>query len=166
VPPSHGEGCEAACYDCLLSYRNQLDHELLDRRVAHPWLERLLDSTVTAAPGNITADLHLEDLEREVDSELERQFLDYLRDGGYRLPEQGQVLIPEAGTRPDFIYRSPDVAVYVDGPDHLYPDRQMRDAAQTADLRDLGWTVVRFSHLDDWAQVIDSYRWVFGEGVA
>ena len=27
------EPCEAACYDCLLSYRNQPHHQLLDRRV-------------------------------------------------------------------------------------------------------------------------------------
>jgi hypothetical protein len=29
--PGANEDCEAACYDCLLSYYNQRDHRLLDR---------------------------------------------------------------------------------------------------------------------------------------
>jgi very-short-patch-repair endonuclease len=164
IAPRHGEGCEAACYDCLLSYRNQIDHELLDRRVLHPVLIELAASTVTSVPGTVTVDRHLQELEQQVDSELEQRFLDYLNDNGLRLPEQGQVLIEEARTRPDFLYRKPDVAIYVDGPHHLYPDRQSRDVAQTTALQDRGWTVIRFPHQDDWAQIIDAYRWVFGEG--
>lgn len=166
IAPKHGEGCEAACYDCLLSYRNQIDHELLDRRVLLPLLTELARSSVASVPGTVTLDIHLQDLERQVDSELEQRFLDYLTVNNLRLPERGQVLIEEAHTRPDFLYRKPDVAVYVDGPHHLYPDRQLRDASQADALRDLGWTVIRFSHHDDWAQIIDAYRWVFGEGDA
>ena len=30
--PGAKEACEAACYDCLLSYGNQRDHRLLDRK--------------------------------------------------------------------------------------------------------------------------------------
>ena len=30
--PGAREDCEAACYDCLMSYTNQLDHKLLDRQ--------------------------------------------------------------------------------------------------------------------------------------
>ena len=29
--------CEAACYDCLMSYGNQLDHEILDRQLPKSW---------------------------------------------------------------------------------------------------------------------------------
>ncbi len=166
IAPKHGEGCEAACYDCLLSYRNQIDHELLDRRVLLPLLHELAASSVVSVPGTVTVDRHLQELEQQVDSELEQRFLDYLRDNDLRLPERGQMLIEEARTRPDFLYRKPDVAVYVDGPHHLYPDRQLRDAAQTTALKDMGWTVIRFSHHDDWAQIVDAYRWVFGGGDA
>ena len=31
-PPGAREDCEAACYDCLMSYGNQPDHRLLDRQ--------------------------------------------------------------------------------------------------------------------------------------
>ena len=147
-----------------MSYRNQLDHELLDRHMVLPMLQHLAGATVMSAPGVTAVDHHLEDLEARVETELEERFLTFLKDNGLKLPEAGQVLVPEANTRPDFLYRHPDVAIYVDGPDHQYPDRQARDVAQEAALRDAGWKVIRFAHYDDWSQIVDSYRWVFGEG--
>ena len=33
------EDCEAACYDCLMSYYNQMDHLLLDRRLIKEYLQ-------------------------------------------------------------------------------------------------------------------------------
>ena len=41
--PLAREDCEAACYDCLMSYSNQLDHALLDRQAILPILLRLAD---------------------------------------------------------------------------------------------------------------------------
>ena len=38
------ERCTAACYDCLLSYSNQLDHRLLDRHLISDYLLRLRQS--------------------------------------------------------------------------------------------------------------------------
>lgn len=56
------EDCEAACYDCLMSYENQREHELLDR---HPIRSILLDLTaasVTASPSPKSFSAHLESL--------------------------------------------------------------------------------------------------------
>src|SRR3546814_2133786 len=39
-----------------------------------------------------------------------------LRERGLREPDRGQVLIEDAGTRPDFLYNDEFVAIYVDGP--------------------------------------------------
>ena len=36
--PACEEDCEAACYDCLMSYSNQRDHRLLDRHLIRDWL--------------------------------------------------------------------------------------------------------------------------------
>jgi hypothetical protein len=162
-PTPNDEGCEAACYDCLLSYRNQLDHQLLDRRAAYPLLALLARATTHAAPGTATVDEHVGQLTTTAGSTLEVEWLEFVRGHGLRLPDEGQPLVPAAGTQPDFVYRDAHVVVYVDGPDHLYPDRQRRDAHQTAALRNLGWTVVRFGHRDDWSQLVDAYPWVFGQ---
>ena len=44
--PNARENCDAACYDCLLSYGNQRDHALLDRKKAHEILRQLRDATL------------------------------------------------------------------------------------------------------------------------
>ena len=155
---SGGERCEAACYDCLLSYRNQPDHRILDRQAARDVLAPLRD--VVVQPSETTR--------RRVDalvaSGLEGEWLDHVRAAGYREPDDAQVLIEAAGTRPDFMYRDEHVAVYVDGPHHDYPERAERDAEQTTAMRDLGWTVLRFGYRDDWETIFGAHRSVFGEG--
>jgi hypothetical protein len=47
-PIGTNEGCEAACYDCLMSYTNQQDHDKLDRTLIKDWFF-LLTLTTTYA---------------------------------------------------------------------------------------------------------------------
>ena len=48
--PGAREDCEAACYDCLMSYTNQRDHELLDRMLVRDILLALAQSQVISSP--------------------------------------------------------------------------------------------------------------------
>ena len=82
------------------------------------------------------------------DSGLERGFLKHVHDGEYRLPSDAQRMFDQCRTRPDFIYDEQRTVVYIDGPHHQYPERAERDARQTEDLEDLGWTVVRIDDDD------------------
>lgn len=151
------EPCEAACYDCLLSYRNQTDHQILDRSVVVPVLARLRRA-------NLAEDTTRQaDLDAAADSTLETDFVEFLRSGGFRLPDRAQVPFPDAGI-PDFVYDDACAVIYVDGPDHDYPERQARDHGLAAVMRSLGYRVIRFGHQDDWAQLVDTYTSVFGEG--
>ena len=97
------------------------------------------------------------------ESGLERAWLEWLEDQGLRLPDRSQVFVEAAETRPDFMYDAQFAAIYVDGPHHQYADRAARDLEQAQRMRDLGYRVIRFGHRDDWAQITDSYRDVFGE---
>ena len=56
-------------------------------------------------------------------SELEQAWLNMLDADGYRLPTHSQQVIPECGTRPDFLYLEPghQAAIYIDGPPHDFP---------------------------------------------
>lgn len=146
------EQCAVACYDCLLGYRNQFDHLLMDRHVIRDALLELTESKTTVA----------EKKELRTQSVLEESFLDFLRENSFRLPSDSQVLIEAAGTRPDFIYEDAFVAVYIDGPVHEFPDRHRRDETANSALRDLGYTVIRFGHRDNWREVIADYPDVFG----
>ncbi len=158
-----GQPCEAACYDCLLSYRNQPDHRYLDRAEARPVLERLLGATVVASPTPATRTEHVSGLDRATMSTLEQEWIEYLDGHGLRLPDSANVHVEDAGCTPDFLYEAQHAAVYVDGPHHDFPERQARDQAQEDALRDLGWTVIRFGYRDDWAKTVDAFTRVFGE---
>jgi very-short-patch-repair endonuclease len=162
--PQADEVCEAACYDCLMNYANQRDHAILDRKLIKPLLMELLRGQVAVSPTSELRSTHIEQLMQQAESGLERAWLQYLEQRGYRLPSSAQVKISACGTRPDFIYKGDMTVIYVDGPHHLYPDRQQRDAAQTECLEDLGYIVVRFGLEEDWGKVIAAYPNVFGTG--
>jgi hypothetical protein len=49
------ERCSAACYDCVLSYTNQLDHRHLDRNLIRVFLFSLTKSETTACDGGSIA---------------------------------------------------------------------------------------------------------------
>jgi hypothetical protein len=49
--PGAKEDCEAACYNCLMSYYNQMDHRLLDRQSIKDFLLTLAGSTPQLSPG-------------------------------------------------------------------------------------------------------------------
>jgi very-short-patch-repair endonuclease len=156
------EDCEAACYDCLLSYYNQREHALLDRKMIQGLLFDLAQSQVIASPTAAPLVEHVAELLRLAGSDLERQWINYLNARGYRLPSKTQAFIERCQTRPDFIYEEQQTLIYIDGPHHLYPDRQERDRAQTECLEDCGYTVLRFGIEEDWESLIRQYPHVFG----
>jgi hypothetical protein len=160
------EECEAACYNCLLSYSNQREHSLLDR---HHIRDLLLDlASCRAETGSsVGPDEQLAALLARCGSDLERRFVRFLAEHHYRLPDQAQPLLERHGTRPDFLYGAPELlaCVYVDGPYHEYAERAVRDAAQTARLEDSGYLVIRVQGEDTWEQAMRDYAWVFGEGL-
>ena len=158
-PDSHDNGgndggCGGACYECLLTYQNQLDHELLDRETVLPFLQRL-----------VTADLQPDEATQLVaESSLEAAFLALLEEGSYNTPDDSQVYFESARTRPDYLYNAACVAIYVDGPHHDYPDRAARDRNQDEAMLNLGYRTIRFGHRDDWDRIIRENKDVFGAG--
>ena len=163
-PPRSKEDCEAACYDCLMSYGNQRDHAFLDRMVLKDYLRALAGGTVVASPGPLARADHLERLKRASESGLEKKWLDFLEKNALRLPTHAQILIRECGTRPDFLYADGgnQGAVYVEGPPHDFPDRQKRDEEITPRLEDNGYLVIRFRHDDEWSGIVAKYPSIFG----
>ena len=156
------EDCEAACYDCLLSYTNQRDHDILDRQAIRDLLLQLSHCEVEASPSPLSRGEHLERLLRVCSSDLERGWLNHLEATDSNLPSHAQKLFEACNTRPDFVYERQRTVIYVDGPPHEYPERAKRDAQQTECMEDLGWTVIRFTHQDDWDDILARYKGTFG----
>jgi very-short-patch-repair endonuclease len=161
--PNAREDCEAACYDCLMSYGNQGDHEILDRTLVRDVLAQFASATVRAAPGAVPRADHLQRLLNLTDSELERKWLRYLEANNLRLPSSAQTLVESCKTRPDFLYEEDRIAIYVDGPVHDFPERSKRDRQQEEAMLDAGWQVIRFSHHDDWPTKFAQYPSIFGK---
>lgn len=157
--------CEAACYDCLLSYYNQRDHRILDRKPIKHLLMQLKDARVDLSPAVLSREEHLEQLMSLADSALERGWLSFLDDHQLNLPTAAQKTIESCQTRPDFWYQLNNrrAAVYIDGPVHLYPQRQARQREQEECLEDMGIRVIRFGNQDDWESIVKRYPDIFGD---
>ncbi len=166
----HAEGaserCERACYDCLLSYGNQLDHEHIDRHAVKDLLRRLADSaTVTTGVAESRQD-KVDRLLAQCTTSLEQRLIETLAEGDYRLPDEAQATLSDVRVKPDFVFRSHNgaVAIFVDGPIHDEAAPAERDQAAEERLLDAGWSVVRFGYQADWGQVIRQRPDVFGAG--
>lgn len=160
--------CEAGCYRCLLSYYNQRDHALINRR--DPDLLTLLCQLTRAeralhqTPQGVAETF--EELMNATGSGLERAWLRHLRDHGYHLPDRAQPdLVAEFGTRPDFGYSNHQSVIYIDGPHHRTERYRGVDREQTERLEASGYTVIRFSERrETWEERFREFAWVFGSG--
>ena len=163
--PGARQDCEAACYDCLMSYRNQRDHRLLDRQAILPLLLALRDAAVAPSPGARPRSAELERLKAACDSDLEREWLDVVADHEGALPTHAQKLIESCAARPDFLYAPSYTAVWIDGPDHDRDDQRRRDAEADACLEDLGYTSLRFRYdeRDRWLDLLQGNPSTFGQ---
>ncbi|HXF72477.1 MAG TPA: DEAD/DEAH box helicase [Actinomycetota bacterium] len=162
LPPGGRHECEAACYDCLMSYTNQPDHPLLDRQLVRDVLDELRRAAVRPAPTEVPREVHLERLKRLCRSDLERAWLDLLEERNLTLPTFTQRIVEECSAEPDFLYPAQMAAIYIDGPHHDHPERHRRDEDKQRCLEDLGYLVIRFHHRDDWEEILRRYPSVFG----
>lgn len=160
--PHATEDCDAACYDCLMSYGNQWDHEDLDRQEIRDFLMDMAAGRLEVSSSDRSREDHLAGLRDACESDLERTWLDFLAERSLRLPTRAQVPIEACRTRPDFIYDDCQTVVYVDGPVHDFPNRHARDKAQTEAMEDRGYLVIRFHHREDWNAIVARNPTVFG----
>jgi len=163
------EPCAQACYDCLLSYGNQWDHQSLDRHCVIDLLREMTTAVLTADSdvGEDRAEL-MERLVQESNS-LEKRFLRFLDELGYRLPDAAQQIVDGFYVRPDFAFHTSggDVAIFIDGPVHDYPHQAGKDEAARARLEDeAGWMVLRFRYDDEagWRDIVATNPAIFGPG--
>ncbi|HEY9076218.1 MAG TPA: DEAD/DEAH box helicase [Anaerolineaceae bacterium] len=161
--PGAKETCEAACYDCLMSYSNQIDHRMLDRHIIKDYLMQCSLAVTRASSQPISRAEHFQRLLNLCQSDLEREWLRFIEKGNYRLPSHAQWLIESCHTRPDFFYEQEHTAIYVDGSHHDHPDRQSRDQSQVECMEDVGYTVIHFGYRDDWTNIIQKYSSIFGK---
>ena len=161
--PHATEDCEAACYDCLLSYQNQREQDLIDRQSIKDCLLQLARCTVEASPVSLPRAEHMQRLKNQCQSSLEEKWLDFLEEHNLRLPSHAQRLIESCHTKPDFEYTgSHRVVIFIDGPAHDPAAEKAKDDEITFRLEDSGYTVIRFRYDGDWPAIVASNPSIFG----
>ncbi|MCG2766883.1 MAG: DEAD/DEAH box helicase [Anaerolineae bacterium] len=139
--------CEKACYQCLLHFRNQQYHTVLDRNLAidvvsslsvEPGQQFDIPPSVDSASPKYGKD----------DSDDEVKFVKILEDRGFPLPPEQQYTVDLGGgtiTTPDYAYPNKKVIVYIDGMSkklHGDPQQAAEDTLQRAKARMLGYHVL------------------------
>lgn len=152
-----------ACYECLLSFSNQIDAHRLNRYRVRDALMDLAVRRVELQHGQRSREEHYRWLRDHTDnrSELERRFLDALYRGGHRLPDAAQRPISAANCIADFFYE-PNVCVFCDGSVHDRPDQIARDKEVRRRLLTTGYRVVVIRYAQDLGEQIRQYPDIFG----
>jgi very-short-patch-repair endonuclease len=159
--------CEAGCYRCLLSYSNQMDQKDIDRKSES--VINLLCDLAACEPkaGTImgkTSDAAFDELYRLAGSGLEKEWLNFIRNTGLKLPEAAQPLLSEFSVQPDFIYHSTKSIIFIDGPHHDHNHTKRLDDVKRSALRDAGYKVIIFTYnREEWSDTIKAYPFVFGK---
>ncbi len=147
--------CEAGCYQCLLSYFNQPDHEHINRR--NPEVLKLLIAMANAQ----VVPRHLDD-ETQADSTdtkaaqhdaLHARWLKAVNQAGFSTPDALNVSVNQGAATAAAQYKAARALVF------LSPI----DAATVATLHDKGWLVLDFSEPDHWSARFAEHHAVFGQ---
>ncbi len=152
------DNCIQACYECLLSYRNQFDHALINRHLIQRLLEQLLHSTVVCeAQGTSRSDQYQQLLQQtDPNSDFERVVLQEIYQRGYKLPDTAQELIPEANCKPDFLYKLDAIAIFCDGSAHDHPNQKKKDRNERNNLKyNTKYRVLTLRYDEDWLALLE-----------
>jgi hypothetical protein len=172
--PAWDPRCAAACYECLLSFRNQPVQRYLDRRMIRDYLLALADAVLAPAGDGRSYDEQYAWLRGLADpaSGLEREFLDYLYQRRLRLPDQAQSRpATDVNVQPDFYYERrgaaagstlPGVCIFVDGPARNQPGEAARARVTREDLADRGYRVIAIRYDRSIGDQILMYPEIFG----
>lgn len=143
--------CEAGCYQCLLSYYNQPDHEIINRRdvAAVRFLAQLAGAAVQGlSPVDVAA--NMADGE---EATLLQEWLNVVVRSGFRQPDQVNISLNGGEATADAVYQVARALVF------LTPPAENTSAY----AHDRGFTLIVFpSDKSDWLASFAAHPSIFG----
>jgi Lhr-like helicase len=153
--------CEAGCYQCLLSYFNQPDHDNINRRNedALKLLVAMANAQVLAAPAvqvAMPSSLALSDVPgaSATAADLTETWLQALQQGGYQLPDKVRVPVADGLAVAAGFYKQARLAVLLESVSGEVIQR----------LQDKGITALQMPDPDQWPAQFAIHTAVFGPG--
>ena len=149
--------CEAGCYQCLLSYFNQPDHDHINRRneAALKLLVALANAQVVPALSSSAAmPTTLAPSQLSPSQGALADWLQALQSGGYNRPDQTAVPVAEGAATAAGLYKQARLVVFLE-----QPTDQVIQA-----IRDKGRDVLVMSAPAEWPTQFAAYPQAFGPG--
>jgi len=156
-----------ASYDDLLSYYNQIHHQVINRNFIRESLSMLKDSDVEVLTSksftSYDEQYHFLQAARDPNSSTEDQFLKHLYKRGLKLPDEAQPMVPNMFVRPDFLYK-PNIFIFCDGTPHDDPTVKKDDMEKRKALTDDGkYQVLAWYYKDSLEEFITKRSDIFKE---
>lgn len=140
--------CEAGCYQCLLSYFNQPDHENINRRNADA-----LELLVALANADVSAVMQSEIQTTAVDGDsLGKELLSIISKYGLNQPDAKFVDVSGGAATATAQYKSARTLVFTERP----ADEIIQQ------LSDKGWSCLDASDQSDWDKLFRNHANIFG----
>lgn len=144
------DGCERACYECLLNFYNQIEHEKMDRHLVMPFLRKLTNISIQQLSVSQSGK-SFDELLNKCQSNFERNVLFEIQKRNINLPDEAQKIISDKDipiASADFFYK-PDIVVFVDGSPHEKDYVQKADEEKRRKVKGLGYRVISIKKMDD-----------------
>ena len=147
-----GKSLPKASYQDLLSYYNQPEHDILDRRKIKVVLEQLMECDYSPNQGSNDYDAHYKLLLDSYDrnSSTEKPLIEYLFKNKLSLPDKAQVNMKEFYISADFVYNTQDgpVLIFCDGSVHDEERVKLADGHKRQLLKDAGYDVIVWHYVE------------------
>ena len=137
------KGCLKACYECLLNFYNQREHENFDRRLAVPFLRKIQSVEIRKDIQPDSESISKSLLEKCA-SEFEKEVLYEIHRRRLVLPDEANKTIFDKNTpiaQADFFFAKKNIVLFIDGGPHGKDYVIKADEKKRRELMNLGYRV-------------------------